>query len=85
MLLEFEKTKPLTVKIRNLINHASPVATTPKYNKDNVEANDGFEFHGISKISEKGSKKITDQIVVEVVTFSFLLFFNFSVINPPIQ
>ena len=78
-------TNPLTVKILNLINHASPVATTPKYNRDNVDANDGLEFQGVSKIREKGSKKITDQMVVDVVTFSFFLFFNLSVINPPIQ
>ena len=61
------------------------MATTPKYSKDNVEAKDGFEVHGVSKNREKGSKKITDHNVVEVVTFSFFLFLNFKVSNPPIQ
>ena len=45
----------------------------------------GLEFQGVSKITEKGSKKITDHNVVEVVTFSFFLFFNFKVSKPPIQ
>ena len=37
------------------------------------------------KFKEKGSKKITDHKVVDVVTFSFFLFLNFKVSNPPIQ
>ena len=78
-------TNPLTVKILNLINHANPVATIPRYNNDKVDAKVGFEFQGVSIKREQGNKKITDQIVVEVVTFSFFLFLNLSVINPPIQ
>ena len=38
-----------------------------------------------SIINEKGNKKITDHNVVDVVTFSFFLFFNFKVNKPPIQ
>ena len=34
---------------------------------------------------EKGKRKITDHMVVDVVTFSFFLFFNFKVNKPPIQ
>ena len=37
------------------------------------------------KLKKRAIKKITDHKVVEVVTFSFFLFFNFSVNNPPIQ
>ena len=76
---------PLTVKILNLINHARPVAITPRYSNEKVEIKVGSEFHGVSKTIEKGSKKITDHRVVEVVTFSFFLFFNLSVSKPPIQ
>ena len=74
MLLEFEKTKPFTVKILNLINHANPVAIVPKYNKDKVDINVGVEFQGVSIIKEKGNKKIIDHKVVDVVTFSFFSF-----------
>ena len=45
----------------------------------------GLEFQGVSMITEKGKRKITDHKVVDVVTFSFFLFFNFKVNNPPIQ
>ena len=68
------KTRPFTVKILNLINHANPVAITPRYNKDKVDAKVGLDFHGVSIINEKGNRKITDHNVVEVVTFSFFLF-----------
>ena len=78
------KTSPLTVKILNLISQAKPVIT-PKYISDNVEARDGLEFQGVSKIREKGSKKTTDHIVVDVVTFSLDLFLSFKVNKPPIQ
>ena len=79
------KTKPFTVKILNLINHAKPVAITPKYKSERVEASVGDDSHGVSMINEKGRRKITDHKVVEVVTFSFFLFFNFKVNKPPIQ
>ena len=79
------KTRPLTVKILNLINQANPVATTPKYNKDKVDNKVGFEFQGVSKTIEKGNKNITDHKVVEVVTFSLSLFLSFKVNKPPIQ
>ena len=39
----------------------------------------------VSITNEKGNKKITDHKVVDVVTFSFFLFLNFKVNNPPIQ
>ena len=79
------KTKPLTVKILNLISQAKPVAITPKYTKERVEDKVGEEFQGDSKINEKGRRNITDHKVVEVVTFSFFLFFNFKVNKPPMQ
>ena len=44
-----------------------------------------LEFQGASKMSDNGNKNITDQSVVEVVTFSFPLFFNFNVKIPPIE
>ena len=50
-----------------------------------AEQKDGEEFHGVSIINEKGKRKITDHIVVDVVTFSFFLFFNFRVNKPPMQ
>ena len=50
------------------------MAITPRYNSDKVEAKVGLEFHGVSIISEKGKRKITDHIVVDVVTFSFFFF-----------
>ena len=75
----------MTVKIRNLINQAKPVAITPKYNNESVDVKVGLEFHGVSMISEKGRRKITDHKVVDVVTFSFFLFFNLRVNKPPIQ
>ena len=34
----------------------------------------GLEFHGCSKISDKGIKKISDHNVVDVVTFSLPFF-----------
>ena len=68
------KTNPFTVKILNLISQANPVATTPRYSKDKVETKVGLEFQGVSKIKEKGNKKITDHNVVDVVTFSFFYF-----------
>ena len=83
--LLMEKTKPFTVKILNLINHASPVAIVPRYNNDKVDTKVGFDSQGVSIIKEKGNKKITDHKVVDVVTFSFFSFFNFKVNNPPMQ
>ena len=44
-----------------------------------------LEFHGISKNKEKGNKKIIDHKVVEVVTFSLILFFSLRVNKPPMQ
>ena len=79
------KTKPFTVKILNLISQAKPVAITPKYTNERVEDKVGEEFQGDSKINEKGRRKITDHKVVDVVTFSFFLFFSFKVKRPPIQ
>ena len=67
-------TNPLTVKIRKRISQANPVATTPKYKSDNVDCNVGLEFHGASNNRENGNKKITDHKVVDVVTFSLILF-----------
>ena len=61
------------------------MAITPKYKRDNVDCSVGFEFQGVSNIIENGNKKITDHKVVEVVTFSFTLFFNLRVKRPPIQ
>ena len=78
-------TNPLTVNILNLINQAKPVATTPRYNNDNVDSNDGLAFQGASNIIDRGNKKITDQRVVEVVTFSLTLFLSLRVNKPPIQ
>ena len=40
-----------------------------------VDSIDGVANHGFSKINDIGKRKIKDQIVVEVVTFSFPLFF----------
>ena len=37
------------------------------------------QFQKMSKPDEKGKRKITDHNVVEVVTFSFILFFNLKV------
>ena len=51
-------TKPLIVNILNLINHANPVAITPKYNNDRVDAKVGSEFHGVSNIKENEVKKL---------------------------
>ena len=39
----------------------------------------------VSKAIENGRRKITDHNVVEVVTFSFFLFFSCKVRSPPIQ
>ena len=61
------------------------MAITPKYNKDKVDAKVGLEFHESQLLMKKGNKKITDHNVVDVVTFSFFLFFNFKVNKPPIQ
>jgi len=61
------------------------VATTPRYKSDSVDTRDGFKFQGVSIIKENGNRKITDHRVVEVVTFSFFLFFNLRVSKPPIQ
>ena len=61
------------------------MAITPKYSNDKVEAKVGEEFQGVSIINENGKRKITDQIVVDVVTFSFFLFLSFKVNNPPIE
>ena len=46
-----------------------------------------FQFNksSIKPVKDKGNKKITDHNVVDVVTFSFFLFFNFKVNNPPMQ
>ena len=57
----------------------------PKYNKERVETIVGEDSHGLSIINEKGRRKITDHKVVDVVTFSFFLFFNLKVNNPPMQ
>ena len=54
---------------------------TPKYNNEIVEAKVGEKFHGVSRINEKGRRKITDHKVVDVVTFSFFLFFDKVIIN----
>ena len=62
-------TRPFTVNILNLINQANPVATTPRYKSAKVDSVDGFNSQGASKIIDKGNKKITDQSVVDVVTF----------------
>ena len=53
----------------------------PKYKSDNVDCSVGLEFHGASNIRENGNKKITDHNVVDVVTFSFPLVFNFKVMT----
>ena len=79
------KTRPFTVRILNLINHAKPVAITPKYNNDKVDFKVGLESQGLSIINENGNKNMTDHNVVEVVTFSFFLFLSFRVSKPPIQ
>ena len=60
-------------------------SSTAAARRENVEAKEGLASHGSSKIKENGSKKRTDQRVVEVVTFSFFLFLSFKVNNPPIQ
>ena len=73
----------MVVNILNLINHAKPVAITPRYKSDNVEIIVGFEFHGVSINTDKGKRNITDHSVVEVVTFSFFLFLSFKVKRPP--
>ena len=61
------------------------MATTPKYNNDNVDSNVGLAFQGASNIIDRGNKKITDQRVVEVVTFSLTLFLSLRVNKPPMQ
>ena len=61
------------------------MAITPKYNNDIVDIKVGLDSHGVSIIIEKGNKNITDHNVVDVVTFSFFLCFNFKVNKPPIQ
>ena len=43
MLPGFEN-QPFTVKILNLISQANPVAITPKYNNERVDAKVGLEF-----------------------------------------
>ena len=58
---------------------------SPKYNNASVDAKDGEDSQGVSIINENGRRKITDHKVVDVVTFSFFLFFNFKVNRPPIQ
>ena len=50
-----------------------------------MDSKDGFDCHGDSKIIDSGSKKITDQSVVDVVTFSFPLVLNLKVNIPPIE
>jgi hypothetical protein len=45
----------------------------------------GFEFQGASTLMRNGNKKITDHKVVEVVTFSLILFLSLSVKRPPMQ
>ena len=45
----------------------------------------GEEFQGCSKIIDNGNKNINDQIVVDVVTFSFPLSFILNVKIPPIE
>ena len=53
-LLEFEILSHLLSKFLNLINQANPVATTPRYNKDRVEDNEGFESPcGVSKLKKR--------------------------------
>ena len=79
------KTNPFVVKILNLISQANPVAITPRYNKDNVEAKVGLEFQGVSITKDAGNKKINAHNVVEVVTFSLFLSFSFNVNKPPMQ
>ncbi len=61
------------------------MATTPRYNSARVDSIEGFDCHGVSNTIDKGSRKITDQRVVEVVTFSFPFAFNFKVKIPPIE
>ena len=51
-----------------------------------MELSVGIESKGLSKIKDIGSKKITDQINVEVVTFMFPDFFKyFRIIIPEIE
>ena len=57
----------------------------PRYNKAKVDSIEGLKFQGFSIKIEKGIKKIIDHKVVDVVTFSFLLCFNFKVKIPPMQ
>ena len=56
-----------------------------RYNNAKVESIEGLNCHGVSKIIDKGNKKITDQSVVDVVTFSLPLVLNFKVKIPPIE
>ena len=56
-------------------------SSTAAARRENVEAKEGLAFHGSSKIKENGSKKITDHKVVDVVTFSFFWFFNFTIFS----
>ena len=56
-----------------------------RYNNDKVDSIVGLAFQGASNNIENGNKKITDQSVVEVVTFSLTLFLSFKVNSPPIQ
>ena len=57
------------------------MAITPRYNNERVEPKVGLASHGVSIISEKGKRKITDQSVVDVVTFSFFYFLVLKSIN----
>ena len=50
-----------------------------------VDVKEGLDCQGVSKIIDKGNKKITDQSVVDVVTFSLPLVFSFKVKTPPIE
>ena len=59
--------------------------TLPRYIKDKVDSKLGEDNQGFSKIKDIGNRKIKDQIVVEVVTFSFPLFFILKVKIPPIE
>ena len=51
--------------------------------RDRVEFIEAFVSKGFSIIKLKGIKNITDQSIVEVVTFSFPLFLIFNVNIPP--
>ena len=70
-----------TVNILNLISQASPVAITPKYTNERVEAKVGEEFHGVSKINEKGKRKLLTIELLTSLHFHFSCFLILKLIN----